>query len=144
MIENHIQACRLGYVGTVFTNEASVLHKMADMEKENGALKTRLSNADAQASQWRAIVTLLRNKYESAADQADQTLDRAPLPVPSPRSAGRMVRVEKGDSLRKIAIRFYKDQERWRDIYELNRNHMKRPDDIHIGQMLLIPEQTRE
>ncbi|MEI8120764.1 MAG: LysM peptidoglycan-binding domain-containing protein [bacterium] len=144
MIEKHIQAARLGYVGTVFTNEASILHKMAEIEKENDTLKTRLLNVDAQASQWRAIATLLRNKYESAADQADQTLNRVPLPVPPPRSAGRRVRVEKGDNLRKMAIRFFKDQERWRDIYELNRNHMKRPDDIHIGQMLLIPEQTQE
>jgi len=144
MIESRIRTAQLGYVGTVFTNEAAILRKMAEIEKENVTLTTRVANLDAQSTQLRVIVKMLRNKNESAAVQADQSLDRVTLSVPPPRSAGSLVRVEKGDSLRKLAIRFYGDQERWREIYEANRAHMKRPEDIHIGQMLLMPERNRE
>jgi tetratricopeptide (TPR) repeat protein len=144
MIDEHVRAAQLAYVGTVFTNEAAVLKKMAVIEKENATLKVRVSNLEAQSSQLRATVGVLRNKYESAADQASRSLDTVALPVPAPRAAGKMVRVEKGDSLRKIAIRKYGDQAKWRDIYEANRSQLKRPEDVRIGQMLLVPETSLE
>lgn len=47
--------------------------------------------------------------------------------------------VVQGDSLSKIAGRFYGDVNQWRRIYDANRDQVKDPDRIHPGQTLRIP-----
>ena len=44
-----------------------------------------------------------------------------------------------GDSLSKIAKRYYGDANQWRRIHEANRDQIKNPDLIHPGQRLKIP-----
>ena len=48
--------------------------------------------------------------------------------------------VVKGDSLSKIAQRYYGDAEEWKRIFEANRDQIQDPDLIHPGQELRIPE----
>ena len=48
--------------------------------------------------------------------------------------------VVKGDSLSKIAKREYGDANKWRTIYEANRDVIKDPDLIYPGQSLRIPQ----
>jgi nucleoid-associated protein YgaU len=47
--------------------------------------------------------------------------------------------VVSGDSLSKIAKREYGDAQKWRQIYEANREQIKDPDLIYPGQVLTIP-----
>ena len=47
--------------------------------------------------------------------------------------------VVKGDSLSKIARRFYGDANDWRRIFEANTDQIENPDLIHPGQVLRIP-----
>ena len=47
--------------------------------------------------------------------------------------------VVKGDSLSKIAKRFYGDANRWQKIFDANRDQIKDPDLIQPGQKLKIP-----
>jgi nucleoid-associated protein YgaU len=47
--------------------------------------------------------------------------------------------VVKGDSLSKIAKRFYGDAQQWRKIYEANKEQIKNPDLIYPGQTFRIP-----
>jgi nucleoid-associated protein YgaU len=44
-----------------------------------------------------------------------------------------------GDSLSKIAKRYYGDANKWPRIHEANRDQIKNPDLIHPGQRLKIP-----
>jgi len=44
-----------------------------------------------------------------------------------------------GDSLSKIAKRYYGDANQWRRIHEANRDQITNPDLIHPGQRLKIP-----
>jgi len=55
-------------------------------------------------------------------------------------SVGRTYTVVRGDSLSKIAKHQYGDGNRWRTIYEANRDLIKDPDLIYPGQSLRIPE----
>jgi nucleoid-associated protein YgaU len=55
-------------------------------------------------------------------------------------AAGRTYTVVKGDSLSKIAKRFYGDAQQWRRIYEANRDQIQNADLIHPGQTLRVPE----
>jgi len=60
---------------------------------------------------------------------------------PAPASAGgRMYSVQPGDSLSKIAKKFYGDSNDWKRIFEANRDRIKNPDLIQPGWTLKIPE----
>ena len=47
--------------------------------------------------------------------------------------------VKKGDTLWKIAEQFYGDGNLYKKIFEANRDILKNPDTIKIGQKLQIP-----
>ena len=47
--------------------------------------------------------------------------------------------VEKGDSLSKIAKHYYDDMMQYKKIFDANRDQLKNPDLIEIGQVLRIP-----
>ena len=53
---------------------------------------------------------------------------------------GRTYTVVKGDSLSRIAQHQYGDANKWRRIYEANRDLIKDPDLIYPGQSFRIPE----
>jgi nucleoid-associated protein YgaU len=69
----------------------------------------------------------------------------APAPQPTaPIGSGRTGSektyvVVKGDSLSKIALREYGDANKWRTIYEANKDRIKDPDLIYPGQELKVP-----
>lgn len=139
MIEAHIREAQLAYVATVFTNQEAVLKRMGIVESENRALKIKVSNLEAQTSHLRAALLSLRAKYAAESEKASRELDKSTIPVPGLRPAGKFVRVEKGDNLRKIAARAYGSQARWRDILEANRDILKTSEDLKVGQSLWIP-----
>lgn len=59
---------------------------------------------------------------------------------PAPEAPGiRSYTVVKGDSLSKIAKRLYGDANRWKEIYEANKDKIKDPDLIYPGQVLKVP-----
>jgi nucleoid-associated protein YgaU len=47
--------------------------------------------------------------------------------------------VKSGDTLSKIAKEFYGDGNRWREIFDANRDQIENPDLIRPGWELLIP-----
>ena len=73
----------------------------------------------------------------------------APTPAPPPRqdpaptggstAQGQTYTVVAGDSLSKIAKRYYGDANKWPRIHEANRDQISNPDLIHPGQRLKIP-----
>jgi nucleoid-associated protein YgaU len=72
------------------------------------------------------------------AKYADLTADigiDSSLPVPP-----RVYEVVGGDTLSKIARSFYGDANQYRKIFEANRDQLKDPDKIRVGQKLKIPE----
>ena len=48
--------------------------------------------------------------------------------------------VRSGDTLSRIAKRFYNDPSRWEQIYQANRDSLKSPSGIRVGQTLVIPK----
>ncbi len=84
------------------------------------------------------------NKPESKADFGNvrsggsTTAPAAPQPTGTTGS-GRTYVVVKGDSLSKIAKQEYGDANKWRTIYEANKDLINDPDLIYPGQALKIP-----
>ena len=48
--------------------------------------------------------------------------------------------VKKGDTLSRIAKQFYSDPAQWELVYNANRDSLKSPSGIRVGQTLIIPE----
>jgi uncharacterized protein YidB (DUF937 family) len=61
-------------------------------------------------------------------------------PVPPPEE---LYTVAKGDSLSRIAKRYYGDANQWRRIFEANQDQITDPDLIRPGQKLKIPTATK-
>jgi uncharacterized protein (DUF2235 family) len=61
--------------------------------------------------------------------------------IPPPPEAGtyKIVRVAPGETLGRIAKRELGDSERWKEIFEINRDELDDPDHIFIGMPLRIP-----
>ncbi|PZX57688.1 LysM domain-containing protein [Algoriphagus ratkowskyi] len=47
-----------------------------------------------------------------------------------------------GDSLSKIAKKYYGDSMKWKLIHDANKELIPKPDLIHPGQILVIPQDT--
>lgn len=58
---------------------------------------------------------------------------------PETSQSGRIYVVKEGDSLSKIALREYGDEQQWKRIFDANRGIIDDPDLIHPGQKLRIP-----
>jgi nucleoid-associated protein YgaU len=110
------------------------------LEHENRTLKIRNANMEAQLLQSRATVSNLRARLSASASDASKILEQRGLLEAGIQPSLPTVRVERNDTLRKIAMRVYGDQGRWRDLYEANRNVMRRPEDVRAGQVLVVPK----
>ena len=51
----------------------------------------------------------------------------------------RQYTVERGDTLSYLALRHYGDPFKWEKIYDANKETMKNPDYIYVGQRIIIP-----
>jgi len=60
-------------------------------------------------------------------------------PAPKDQAVTRTYTVVAGDSLSRIAKKIYGSANRWKEIWEANRDQIKNPDLIHPGQILKIP-----
>jgi len=82
----------------------------------------------------------------SAARKADfsnvQAGSSSTAPAPAPQE--QWYTVAAGDSLSKIAKRFYGDAQQWRRIYDANREQVKNPDLIQPGWRLRIPDSAQK
>ena len=54
-------------------------------------------------------------------------------------AAGQTYTVVGGDTLSKIAKKFYGNANAWNTIFQANKDQIKNPDMIHPGQVLKIP-----
>ena len=141
MIQDHIRSAQLYYVGTVFSSQTAILNHLDELEREHAALIIHSANLAAQATQLRATVTALRGNSDAKAGNVSGQLIEGG--TQTPRSAGRVVKVAKGDTLRIISLRYYGDPERWRDIFEANREQLKHTEALQIGQSIVVPDHRR-
>ena len=65
--------------------------------------------------------------------------EAVPTPVAAPPASPRTHVVVRGDTLQSLALRYYGDRSRFRDIYAANRGIMNSPNDLRIGMELKLP-----
>jgi LysM repeat protein len=92
---------------------------------ENKTLKQELVRlrSSAQVQPTRSTVANVPSSTETA----------------EPKHSVSIYHVEPGDTLSKIAKRFYNDSGKWDRIYQANRDSLQSPSGIRVGQTLVIP-----
>jgi len=110
--------------------------RLAHRERQ---LKTQASKAEAEQRReiirQRAELRKLRRQLEvQMADEAKAHADTEDWTYT----------VVPGDTLSHISQRFYGNANRWREIYEANRDKIKNPNLIYPGQTFRIPQEDDE
>jgi nucleoid-associated protein YgaU len=107
-----------------------------------GVINGKVEEADGVLRVWGTVNT----NYEKdqlwdaikAAGGANPSDISADIQVANP-SYYAMHTVEKGESLSKIAKHYYGDLMKYKQIFDANRNQLDNPDQIEVGQVLIIP-----
>jgi NitT/TauT family transport system substrate-binding protein len=63
----------------------------------------------------------------------------SPVTAMAPKPGAQEYLVKLGDTLSKLSERFYNSPYRWEKIYEANKDSLKNPHYIYVGQKLIIP-----
>lgn len=114
---------------TSFANDGMIAKKDAVLLKnENQALRKQIATLKAQ------IAAMPRPPVDKNARNTP------PDPGLIKKMGGRTYTVEPGDTLAKIALKFYKSRNRSKDIQDANLNNLPDPRKLQVGQVLIIPE----
>lgn len=109
-----------------------VLDELGRVQKENAALKQQLASA-APGSTSTASAT--EEKTATATTSSSST-----KPPAQAETTHKIYHVVAGDTLTKIATRFYGDSSNWEAIFEANKDSLSSPRDLRVGQTLVIPD----
>jgi nucleoid-associated protein YgaU len=124
-------------LNAMYENKAQV--KSVQVENGKLVLRGEAPSADVKNKIWDAI-----KKVDAA--HADLTADISVAPgvggpsgvaVSAPK--GGTYTVQKGDTLSKISKQYYGDANKYMKIFEANKDKLKDPDKIQVGQVLTIP-----
>lgn len=100
----------------------------AGLKNENQALRKQIAQLRAQ------LAAMPRPPVDKNARNTP------PDPELIKKMGGRTYTVEPGDTLAKIALRFYKSRNRSKDIQDANINNLPDPRKLQVGQVLIIPQ----
>jgi len=111
--------------------------QVKSIQVENGKLAIRgeAPSADAKNTVWDKIKAV----DAAHADLVADITVAAGAAGASAAAGGRTYTVQKGDTLSKISKQYYGDANKYMKIFEANRDKLKDPDKIQIGQVLTIP-----
>ena len=76
--------------------------------------------------------------FRSAPDKS-RARDIKPGKIASTKSGGRTYIVQSGDTLASISRKFYKSSARWEKILNANKESIHNPENLKVGQSLIIP-----
>ena len=152
LIQDLIRRARISFaVSLSDPPPQGVIEEIATLRRENDALKGRLTEtvrryeemlkqAQATASRTAAAATAPSAAAPASARTAPGPAAlELPRPVAEPLPPARIHRVQRGETLSSIAGKMYNDSSQWRKIYEANRQTLKSPGSLDVGQELIIP-----
>ncbi len=128
LIEGLIRKARIGYAASLPDKPSEAVRLNAELRRENERLRAEVARLSGQA-----MTSAARSRATVAA--SDET---TPRPAPA-QPAMSTYTVQRGDTLSSIAGKMYNDPRKWRRIYEANTASMSSPENLRLGQTLIIP-----
>ncbi len=139
LIQDWIKQAKISLAGETGVSGGDVSEELIRLTRENNLLRKQLETAGGTpaATAVTSVKTILtqppaRSVPASAVAQAVEKAAPAAKPV-------RTYQVRPGDTLSRIAGAVYGDSNKWRKIYDANRDQMKTETDMKVGQTLTIP-----
>lgn len=97
------------------------------------------TNPPPVQTQVKPAVTVSIRPPASTPSRPAVTAPTRPAASPPPAATVRRHTIQPGDTLSKIALQYYGNRAKWRDIYAANRDIMKSEGDLKAGMVLKIP-----
>ena len=108
-----------------------VLDELERLRKENASLRTQLADVSATAKTTSAVSAEPSSPATTTQGEAESSQQAT--------ASHQIYHVVAGDTLTKIAAKFYGDSADWDVLYEANRDTLPSPGDLRVGQTLVIP-----
>jgi nucleoid-associated protein YgaU len=118
--EQRLKVARM--LANAFLNNTPEVKRLID---ENNLLKSEVALLKQASSRPAPLLT--SDNVKNKANQGNETKYT-------------IYHVRSGDTLSRIAKRFYNDPARWEQIYQANRDSLQSPSGIRVGQTLVIPK----
>lgn len=119
-----------------------LIRALEEAREENTRLRRALARSERDIEQLQQTVTRLRDQLANLVpNQPPVAFNPPPQSPPETRDPvpPDSYRVVSGDTLSAISRKVYGTTSRWRDIFEANRNILRSPNDLRVGQLLRIP-----
>ncbi len=115
--------------------------RIAQLQQENAAVSARLRQAQGTLDQIAAAARIINGASGSPPAVGQPSRSAAPsVSVPAAvAQTARFHTVAEGDSLSRISVRYYGTTNRWKEIYDANRELLRRENALRPGQRLRIP-----
>ena len=101
-----------------------------------------IAKEKAAAAETKTKAVTSEERAKPVAKQIPSSAEKpaaTPVTAKTTRPAAQEYTVKAGDTLTKLAERFYNSMSKWEKIYEANKDSLKNPNYIYIGQKLMIP-----
>ena len=128
LVTSLIREAQLCYAASLPNRPPGAIEEIALLKKEIEALRAQRLGTNVQHNASSAVAVF-------------SNVPR-PLPPPQPVSAQPAVRthiVQPGETLAAMAAKEYKNRNKWRKIFDANRDTLTTPESARAGQTLIIP-----
>ncbi len=141
LVEELVRMARVSYLASLPNPPPGAIERVAVLERENERLREQIAELTRRVQVAEQRLANAQREATTASRPAPADV-RASDPRPQDRSASeaeRTYRVERGDTLTRIAAKMYNDHTQWQRIYEANRSQLSTPQSLREGQVLIIP-----
>ena len=130
LIEGLIRQAQIAFAASLPDRPSAAVEEVAMLKKEIEMLKARLAERKG----------LDPPKTTPAKSVLASSKKRRTTPrVASAEPSAQLYEVQRGDTLSSIAAKVYQDPNKWTVIYEANRKHLASPEQLRLGQTMIIP-----
>jgi tetratricopeptide (TPR) repeat protein len=136
LIEELRRVAHISYLASLPNPIPGAIEHIAMLERENERLRRQIEELSQQLQKTLATPSPPPSRPAPTVDPAPSPAVGAPPPPPA---TTRTYRVERGDTLSRIAAKVYSDSGAWRVIYDANRDVLPTPESLREGQVLKIP-----
>jgi nucleoid-associated protein YgaU len=144
LVEQSIGLAKLSYAVSLPDRPSEAVQEIARLRREIDSLRALLTEARDELARLSAPPSTAGAAGGQASATvspavASQVIAESLKPAPPQPTRFDTYIVQPGDTMSKIAKKMYNDANKWDVIFQANKASLKRPQDIKVGQTLMIP-----